>query len=103
MEPNECTASGRRVRAQHHVEVERAHRTVRVERQDSILSDRRVSQLMLLRAGRPFDLVRLDSSVAMLRDAMWEQGYADARIDTTSVVNDTANVAELTVTTKLSS
>jgi outer membrane protein insertion porin family/translocation and assembly module TamA len=73
-------------------------RAVRVERPPSVLPDERVAELMLLRAGKPFDLVQLDSSLVLLRNAMWEKGYADAIVDTAYVVNDTARVADVTVT-----
>jgi len=73
-------------------------RAVRVERPPTVLPDKRVAQLMLLRAGEPLDLVELDSSLVLIRNAMWERGYADAVLDTAVIVNDSARVADVTVT-----
>jgi outer membrane protein assembly complex protein YaeT len=53
---------------------------VRVERPNEILSDRQLRRLVLLRAGQPLDLLKLDSTVVRLRQAVWEQGYADAEL-----------------------
>jgi outer membrane protein insertion porin family/translocation and assembly module TamA len=52
-----------------------------------ILRRRDLRRLILVRRGDPLDLVRIDSSVARLRDALWERGYADAEVDTLLGVN----------------
>lgn len=72
-------------------------RAMRVERPERILADDRVAKLLLLHVGQPLDLFKLDTSVVRLRNAMWDQGYSDARLDTSVVVDDSARVADVTV------
>ena len=62
---------------------------IRVARPDSILSDRQIKRLVVLKAGEPLDLLQLDSSIVRLEQALWERGYSDAVIQDTTVV-DTA-------------
>ena len=62
--------------------------SVSVLQSDSALSDRQISGSMLLRAGEPLDLLALDSSLVLLRNALWNEGYADAEIRDTVIAND---------------
>ncbi|HUF26074.1 MAG TPA: BamA/TamA family outer membrane protein [Gemmatimonadaceae bacterium] len=71
--------------------------SIRVVRPPEVLPDRSVERLMSLRAGQPLDLLRLDSSRVRLRGDLWEQGYADARIDTTIAVDATARTATVEI------
>ena len=52
---------------------------------DSILPERPVGRIEAL-AGKPFNLLSLDSALVGLRQAVWERGYADA------VVSDTVGL-----------
>lgn len=70
---------------------------VRVERPPSVLPDDQVRKLVLLRAGQPFDLLRLDSSLVLMRNVLWDRGYADAVLDTATVVDDSVRLARVTV------
>lgn len=54
-----------------------------VEHPDGVLSPSRLNGLVRLRAGRPLSIFQLDSTLAGLRDALWDEGYGDAAIDTT--------------------
>lgn len=69
-----------------------------VTQSDSVLPTAEVQRLLLLRAGEPLDLVAMDSSMRLLRDALWERGYADARLalDTSQVSNE-ANAGPVTL------
>lgn len=51
------------------------------------LRRRALRRSLQLREGEPLDVLALDSTVALLRDELWERGYADAAItlDTTQV------------------
>ena len=71
--------------------------TIRVARPDGILSDRQVSRIMVLKAGEPFDLLQLDSSIVRLQNALWEQGYADAVVDDTVSVDAGSKSANLSL------
>lgn len=54
------------------------------------LTPRVIATLLPLRAGDPLDLVALDSSAMLMRDALRERGFADAyvRLDTTQISNE---------------
>ena len=70
-----------------------------VVRPPTLLSDKDMQHQMVLRAGDPLNLLKLDSSIVRLRDAMWERGYADAVISTPAVTVDTAaHTAQLSMT-----
>jgi len=50
-----------------------------------VLSERAVRRNMLLKQGRPLDLLKLDSSLVRLRIALWDKGYADANVVAESI------------------
>ena len=51
-----------------------------------------------LRAGRPLNLLMLDSSVVSLRNKLWERGYADAvvKVDTV-LVSDESKTGDVAI------
>jgi outer membrane protein assembly factor BamA len=53
---------------------------VEVLRPATLLPDRVMRRLVLVRAGEPFDTYKLDTSLTRLRQAMWQRGFADAEI-----------------------
>ena len=55
------------------------------------LTRRDTNRLVRPNKGTPLNLLALDSSVARLRDRLWENGYADAVLTPKSVVNDSAH------------
>jgi len=61
-----------------------------VAQSDTVLQRSAIDAALQLRAGDPLDLVAIDSSLTLLRNALWDRGYADARLtlDTSEVVND---------------
>ncbi len=66
---------------------------------DGVLPPATISGALRLRQGDPLDLVSLDSTRAQLRDALWERGFADARVDLdTSRVSNAANRGPVTLT-----
>jgi outer membrane protein insertion porin family len=70
---------------------------LRVQRPESLLTDRQLNRQIRLRAGQPFNLLRLDSTIVRLRDQLWEQGYSDAVIDTTVVVHSETHSARIEI------
>jgi outer membrane protein assembly factor BamA len=64
---------------------------------DSVLTNKAIKHLVLLRTGHPLNLVDLDTSHVRLRDALWDKGYADAIITDTIQVHDSARTAEVTI------
>jgi len=65
---------------------------------DSIVSPKVKSRRMLLKPGQPLNLYDLDSSVVRLYEALWNAGYADAKVDTALTVDPAARTAALRVT-----
>jgi len=66
---------------------------------EGVLPPATIRGALLLRSGDPLDLVSLDSTRAVLRDELWERGYADARVDLdTSRVSNEANRGPVTLT-----
>ena len=61
-----------------------------VSQSDTVLPRNAIEAALQLRSGDPLDLVAIDSSLTLLRNALWDRGYADARLtlDTSEVVND---------------
>ena len=55
-------------------------RVLRVLRPPELLPDRRLTRFLGLRAGQPFDLFALDSTIVRLQTELWNLGYADAEI-----------------------
>ena len=64
--------------------------TLRVEYDSTLLDERRVRKLSILRAGDPLNLVVLDTMRLGFMLDLWDRGYADAQVDTAITV-DTAN------------
>ena len=60
-----------------------------------LLRRRRLRQLSFLRQGQPLDLMKLDSMRVGITNELWEQGYADALVDTSSIVDPVARTAQV--------
>ena len=60
---------------------------------DSILSPAARERLSRPLPGEPFNYLLLDSSRVAVQDALWELGYADALVDTSTMVRPEAKVA----------
>jgi outer membrane protein insertion porin family len=60
---------------------------LRVEYDSTLLDERRVQKLSILRAGDPLNLVVLDTMRMGFQLEMWNRGYADAEVDTVISVN----------------
>ena len=73
-------------------------RVVRVRQTDTVLSDAEVSRVVELEAGKAFNLIALDSTVARMRGVLQDRGYADARVDTSTSVDTAAHVADAIIT-----
>jgi outer membrane protein assembly factor BamA len=68
-----------------------------VQFDSTLIPRKRVDELMLLKRGAPLDLRKLDSTRVFFQNALWELGYADALIDTSTVVDATAHTAQVQV------
>ncbi len=65
--------------------------TLIVEQADSVLPSGVVRNALTVQGGDPLNMVALDSARVSLRNALWNRGYADAKveIDTSAVSNET--------------
>lgn len=61
----------------------------------TLLAPKKVRDLTLLRAGQPLDLFAMDTMRVAFQNALWELGFADALVDTSSVVNEAARTADV--------
>jgi outer membrane protein insertion porin family len=52
-----------------------------VEQTEQVLPGRVINGAMQVKAGEPLDLIAMDSTISLLRDAMWQRGYADAEVE----------------------
>ena len=63
---------------------------------DSTVSPaRKARQLTLIEKGEHLDLFQIDSTRVNFQNELWERGYADALIDTSSVVDATTRTAKV--------
>ena len=68
---------------------------VTVAYDSSMIPRRKMRQLTLLQTGKPLDLFVIDSTRVNFQNELWEQGYADALIDTSTVVDAAARTARV--------
>ncbi|MEP6621314.1 MAG: BamA/TamA family outer membrane protein [bacterium] len=61
----------------------------------TMFSSRRIRQLTVLKTGKPLDTSTLDSMRTLFQNELWEQGYADALVDTSTVVDPAAHTARV--------
>ena len=73
-------------------------RDVHIRQLDSVLTTAQVNRVVDLKKGEPFNLIKLDSTVSRLRAALQDRGYADARVDTATSVDTTAQQGDATIT-----
>lgn len=91
-------ADGDGVRVTFHVNEGEPTRIGRVQvlYDSTILRQRRVMRLVSPRAGDPLSLLSVDTARVLLENEMWENGYADARVDTIIRVDTARRRADLT-------
>lgn len=70
---------------------------VDVPQTNRVLSERTVKKYMLLTQGAPLNLLKLDSSQALLTQQLWNRGYADAVVDTAIVLDSASRSAAVSV------
>jgi outer membrane protein insertion porin family/translocation and assembly module TamA len=70
---------------------------VTVRYDSTLLSKKRVEELTLIQKGEPLDLIEIDSTRVFFQNEMWELGYADALVDTSSVVDQVAHTAQVQI------
>jgi outer membrane protein insertion porin family/translocation and assembly module TamA len=73
-------------------------RTLAVRRPEKVITAKDVQHTLLLRASRPLNVIDLDSSMSLLRNRLWDEGYADAVLYDTVLVTADGHNAEVRVT-----
>jgi outer membrane protein insertion porin family/translocation and assembly module TamA len=69
--------------------------SVEVVYDSTLLTPKKVRSLTLLQVGEPLDLFAMDTMRVAFQNALWELGYADALVDSSSVVDDAAHTAQV--------
>jgi outer membrane protein assembly factor BamA len=70
---------------------------VSVASDTSLFRPRRLRRLTLLKIGQPLDLLKVDSMRVGFTNELWELGYGDALVDTSSIVDPVAHSAQVQV------
>jgi len=63
----------------------------------TLLRPRRARRLTVLKQGEPLDLFQIDTMRVGFQNEMWELGYSDALVDTSSVVDPVARTGQVQV------
>jgi outer membrane protein insertion porin family len=71
--------------------------TLDVEQRAPVLSEKELSDAVVVHAGEPLDLIALDTTLNRLRDAVWNKGYGDVRVDTTVPRADASHVVPVRI------
>lgn len=70
-------------------------RTLDIDRDTSLISDRIRSRIILLQANEPLDLVLLDSMRVLFQNELWDRGFGDGVADTSVVVDNATRLADV--------
>lgn len=62
-----------------------------------VLNERELSRRVVLSKGTPLNLLRLDTTVALLHQSLWDKGYADAVVDTVITLDSAARSAAIRI------
>lgn len=71
--------------------------TLVIERSSDLLTPDAVRRAVPLRVGAPLNLAALDTALAGVRNALWDQGYADAAVAPEVSVNDETHRASVRI------
>ncbi len=70
---------------------------VTVTSDSMVFTPKKLEQLTLIKVGKPLDLFVMDSTRVAFQNELWELGYADALVDTSTVVDPLARSARVQV------
>jgi outer membrane protein insertion porin family len=70
---------------------------VAVQFDSTLIPRKKVDDLTRVKAGAPLDLQKLDSTRVFFQNALWELGYADALVDTSSAVDPVTRTARVQI------
>src|SRR2546423_1245575 len=63
-----------------------------------VLNDRELKRRTVLGIGTPLNLLRLDTTVVLLEQSLWNKGYADAVVDTVITLDSAARTGAIKIT-----
>ena len=63
----------------------------------TVLTRRDMRHVFALRRNRPYNLIKLDSTIANLDSKLWDRGYSDAIIDTVVTMDTAAKTVDVTI------
>ncbi|MEO5589478.1 MAG: BamA/TamA family outer membrane protein [Gemmatimonadaceae bacterium] len=66
---------------------------ITVTQSKPVLGQRAIDSRLLIKKQQPLNLIKLDSTLVFLAQGLWNQGYADAIVDTTVVIDPDARTA----------
>ena len=73
-------------------------RKIAVGPETPVLNAKDIRTSLVLKAGKPLNLLQLDTSIVNLSNKLWERGYADAIVKTdTIVVDDSVHWADVSI------
>jgi outer membrane protein assembly factor BamA len=70
-------------------------RKIEIDYDSVLLREKRVQKMTLLKAGDPFDLVKLDSMRISFANEMWSAGHSDATVDTVITIDEGRRLADI--------
>src|SRR4051812_16080255 len=73
-------------------------RKIQIAYDSVLLREKRVRKMTLLKAGDPFDLVKLDSMRISFANEMWSEGHSDATVDTVITIDEGRHLADVRLT-----
>jgi len=62
-----------------------------------ILNEAEITRRVVLSKGTPLNLLRLDTTVVLLQQSLWDKGYADAVVDTAITLDSAAHSAAIRI------
>src|SRR5689334_11485514 len=68
---------------------------VTVAQDSAYFSTRQQRRLTLLKTGQPLDLLKMDSTRIGFTNGLWDLGFGDALVDTSSIVDPVARTAQV--------
>ncbi len=71
--------------------------SIRVVHLEEAITDWEIERSLQLRAGDPLDLTAIDSSMVLMRNILWERGYADAIVRDTVEVDPTQRIGAVRI------
>lgn len=72
-------------------------RRIVLQYDSTLISNKQRDRSTLLRAGKPLDLTLLDTMVVDFQTILWNKGYGDATVDTSTVVDTAARLGDVTL------